>query len=91
MNLHIDSINSGRYSNSATTLLVAGRGNPELTIAHDRALAVFLCAKHCHIPIMVGRAGQPKAGRFLWSPVFPPLYVSPPLGSWKALVVSYQN
>lgn len=51
---------SGRYTALAAAKSVAGRENPELTIAHDRALAVFLCAKHCHIRIMVGRAGQPK-------------------------------
>lgn len=51
---------SGRYTALAAAKSVAGRGNPELTIAHDRASAVFLCAKHCHIRIMVGRAGQPK-------------------------------
>ncbi len=28
--------------------------------AHNRAQAVFLCVKHSHIRIMVGRAGQPQ-------------------------------
>ncbi|EPW1449904.1 ash family protein [Salmonella enterica subsp. houtenae serovar 43:z4:z23:-] len=31
-----------------------------MTIAHSRAQAVFLCVKHGHIRIMVGRAGQPQ-------------------------------
>ncbi|EDV7106927.1 transcriptional regulator [Salmonella enterica subsp. enterica] len=38
----------------------AGRGNPTMTNAHNRAKAVFLCAKHSLIRIMVGRAGQPQ-------------------------------
>lgn len=49
---------SGRYTGLAAAKSVAGRGNPELTIAHDRADAVFLCVMHCYIQIMVGRAGQ---------------------------------
>ncbi|EJM7337542.1 Rha family transcriptional regulator, partial [Escherichia coli] len=36
----------------------AGRGNPMMINAHNRAQAVFLCVKHSHIQIMVGRAGQ---------------------------------
>ncbi|TLI63234.1 peptidase [Escherichia sp. E1130] len=61
MNILIIAFNdSGRYTAQAAAKSVAGRCNPESTIAHDRALAVFLCAKHCHTRIMVGRAGQPK-------------------------------
>ncbi|EDQ5105021.1 hypothetical protein CJD89_003973 [Salmonella enterica subsp. enterica serovar Saintpaul] len=58
MNLHIDSQDFGRYSALAAAKSVAGRGNPESNSAHNRAQAVFLCAKHCHTRIMVGRAGQ---------------------------------
>ncbi|ELT7510344.1 hypothetical protein QPG32_004080 [Salmonella enterica] len=32
-------------------------GVPDITTAHNRAFAVFLRVKHCHIRIMVGRAG----------------------------------
>lgn len=59
MKATLEDLNSGRYSALAAAKSVVGRGNPESTIAHDRAFAVFLCAKHCHIRIMVGRAGQP--------------------------------
>ncbi|ENS0909605.1 Rha family transcriptional regulator, partial [Escherichia coli] len=38
----------------------AGIATPMMTIAHNRAQAVFLCVMHSHIQIMVGRAGQPK-------------------------------
>ncbi|HAK3428041.1 TPA: ash family protein [Salmonella enterica subsp. enterica serovar Muenchen] len=38
----------------------AGIGTPLTTYAHNRAQAVFLCVKYCHIRIMVGRTGQPK-------------------------------
>ncbi|EPU8396306.1 Rha family transcriptional regulator, partial [Shigella flexneri] len=38
----------------------AGIATPTMTTAHNRAQAVFLCVKHSHIQIMVGRAGQPQ-------------------------------
>jgi len=60
VNLHIDSINSGRYSLRAAAKSAAGIGVPDMTTAHNRANAVFLCAKRCHIRIMVGRAGASK-------------------------------
>ncbi|MEP9011487.1 Rha family phage regulatory protein [Enterobacter kobei] len=56
----IDYDNSGRYTVLAAAKSVAGIGVPEFVRAHDRAYAVFLCVKHGHIRIMVGRAGQPK-------------------------------
>ncbi|HED0198838.1 TPA: Rha family transcriptional regulator [Salmonella enterica] len=52
--------NGWRYSASAPHKTGAGRGNPLMTIAHNRAQAVFLCVKHGHIRIMVRRAGQPQ-------------------------------
>ncbi len=50
----------GRYTFRAAAKSAAGIGVPDMTIAHNRAYAVFLCVKHCYISIMVGRAGQPK-------------------------------
>lgn len=54
----LDHLISGSYTVSAPYKTGAGRGNPESNSAHNRAQAVFLCAKHCHTRIMVGRAGQ---------------------------------
>ncbi|MFV4846616.1 Rha family transcriptional regulator [Edwardsiella tarda] len=56
--MSIDNLYSGRYTEKAVAKSAAGRGNPELITAHDRALAVFLCAMHCYTQFMVGRAGQ---------------------------------
>lgn len=56
----LDHLISGSYTVSAPHKTGAGRENPLMTIAHSRAQAVFLCVKHGHIRIMVGRAGQPK-------------------------------
>lgn len=56
----LDHLISGRYTVPAPHKTGAGRGNPEHIRAHNRAFAVFLCVKHCHIRIMVGRAGQPQ-------------------------------
>lgn len=56
----LDHLISGRYTVSAPHKTGAGRGNPESNVAHNRAFAVFLCVKHGHIRIMVGRAGQPQ-------------------------------
>lgn len=56
----LDHLHSGRYTVPAPHKTGAGRGNPESNTAHNRAFAVFLCVKHCHIRIMVGRAGQPQ-------------------------------
>jgi len=51
---------SGSYTFLAAAKSVAGIGVPDMTMAYNRAYAVFLCVKHCHISIMVGRAGEPK-------------------------------
>ncbi|EKZ9427234.1 Rha family transcriptional regulator [Salmonella enterica] len=56
----LDNMISGSYTDSAPHKTGVGRGNPEHIRAHNRAFAVFLCVKHCHIRIMVGRAGQPQ-------------------------------
>ncbi|EOC0702339.1 ash family protein [Salmonella enterica subsp. enterica serovar Kokomlemle] len=56
----LDHLISGRYTVPAPYKTGAGRENPESNVAHNRAFAVFLCVKHCHIRIMVGRAGQPQ-------------------------------
>ncbi len=53
----IDSNNFGRYTVQAAAKSVAGIGVLEFIRAHDRAFAVFLCVKHGHIRIMVGRVG----------------------------------
>lgn len=75
----LDHLISGRYTVPAPYKTGAGRENPELITAHDRAFAVFLCVKHSHIRIMVGRAGQPQGWPVSVVAGFSPLYVSPPL------------
>lgn len=60
MNTGLAKENGWRYSASAPYKTGAGCRNLELITAHNRAFAVFLCVKHCHIRIMVGRAGQPQ-------------------------------
>ena len=57
---HIDSAIPGRYTVQAPYKAGAGRGNPEFTKAHNRALAVFLCHEQHYAQIMVGRAGEPQ-------------------------------
>ncbi|ECI5955674.1 hypothetical protein AHV43_18565 [Salmonella enterica subsp. enterica] len=56
----LDHLILGSYTVCVPYKTGAGRENPLMTIAHSRAQAVFLCVKHGHIRIMVGRAGQPK-------------------------------
>ncbi|ECF2366354.1 hypothetical protein E1890_16925 [Salmonella enterica subsp. enterica serovar Mountpleasant] len=56
----LDHLISGRYTVQAPYKTGAGICTPLMTIAHNRAQAVFLCVKHAHIQIMVGRAGQPQ-------------------------------
>ncbi|EFR9487994.1 transcriptional regulator [Salmonella enterica] len=60
MNVVLENLNGWRYSSPAPHKTGAGRGNPMSNMAHNRASAVFLRAKHSHIRIMVGRAGQPQ-------------------------------
>ncbi|EEW3914590.1 peptidase [Escherichia coli] len=59
---HIDSAIPGRYTVPAPYKAGAGRGNPEFTKAHNRALAVFLCHEQHYAQIMVGRAGPTSVG-----------------------------
>ena len=58
MNVAIENQYGWNYSAPAPHKTGAGRGNPKVTRAHNRAEAVFLCVMHSHIQIMVGRAGQ---------------------------------
>ncbi|HHZ0201844.1 TPA: Rha family transcriptional regulator [Escherichia coli] len=60
--LNIDSTIPGRYTVPAPYKAGAGRGNPEFTKAHNRALAVFLCHEQHYAQIMVGRAGPTSVG-----------------------------
>ncbi|EOU4924915.1 TPA: transcriptional regulator [Escherichia coli] len=60
LNVAIENQNGWNYSASAPHKTGAGIATPMMTIAHNRAQAVFLCVMHSHIQIMVGRAGQPK-------------------------------
>ncbi len=60
LNVAIENQNGWNYSASAPHKTGAGRGNPTMTNAHNRAKAVFLCAKHSLIRIMVWRVGQPQ-------------------------------
>lgn len=75
----LDNMISGSYTDSTPHKTGVGRENPEFITAHNRAFAVFLCVKHCHIRIMVGRAGQPKGWPGSVMTGFSPLYVSPPM------------
>ena len=58
LNVAIENQNGWNYSAPAPHKTGAGRGNPMIINAHNRAQAVFLCVMHSHIQIMVGRAGQ---------------------------------
>ncbi|ECO0851682.1 peptidase [Salmonella enterica subsp. enterica serovar Newport] len=58
MSKGLDSVINGRYVFPAPYKTGAGCRNPLFTIAHNRAHAVFLRAKHRHTQIMVGRTGQ---------------------------------
>ncbi|ECZ6617465.1 transcriptional regulator [Salmonella enterica] len=60
MNVVLENLNGWRYSSPAPHKTGAGIATPMFTKAHNRASAVFLRAKHNHIRIMVGRAGQPQ-------------------------------
>ncbi|EJP3659474.1 ash family protein [Salmonella enterica] len=60
MSKGLDSVINGRYVFPAPAKSGVGIGVPLVTTAHNRAHAVFLCAKHRHTQIMVGRAGQPQ-------------------------------
>ncbi|EFI6094562.1 transcriptional regulator [Escherichia coli] len=60
LNVAIENQNGWNYSAPAPHKTGAGRGNPMMITAHNRAQAVFLCVMHSHIQIMVGRAGQPQ-------------------------------
>lgn len=75
----LDHLISGRYTVPAPYKTGVGCENPEHIRAHNRAFAVFLCVKHGHIRIMVGRAGQPQGWPGSRVTGFSPLYVSPPL------------
>ncbi|EPZ3416263.1 Rha family phage regulatory protein, partial [Shigella flexneri] len=57
LNVAIENQNGWNYSASAPHKTGAGRGNPNVTRAHSRAEAVFLCVMHSSIQIMVGCAG----------------------------------
>lgn len=60
MNAVLENRNDWQYSTCVPHKTGAGIGTPNIIRAHNRASAVFLCAKHCFIRIMVGRAGQPS-------------------------------
>ncbi|MDH0321273.1 ash family protein [Citrobacter freundii] len=48
------------HSDQALAKSSAGICTPPTTKAHPPRKRFFLCVKHGHIRIMVGRAGQPK-------------------------------
>ncbi|VEW00035.1 Ash family protein [Escherichia coli] len=60
LNVAIENQNGWNYSAPAPHKTGAGIATPMFIMAHNRAQAVFLCVKHSHIQIMVGRAGQPQ-------------------------------
>lgn len=57
MSKGLDSVINGRYVFPAPYKAGAGFRSLLITIAHNRAHAVFLCAMHCHVQIMAGRMG----------------------------------
>ncbi|HFW4797493.1 TPA: Rha family transcriptional regulator [Salmonella enterica subsp. diarizonae serovar 60-67:z35:-] len=62
MSKGLDSVINGRYGFPAPYKAGAGIATPLITRAHNRAHAVFLCAKHRHTQIMVGRTGPTSVG-----------------------------
>lgn len=60
LNVAIENQNGWNYSAPAPHKTGAGICTPMMTIAHNRAQAVFLCVMPSNIQIMVGRAGQPQ-------------------------------
>lgn len=60
MSKGLDSVINGRYVFPAPYKTGAGFRSLPITIAHNRAQAVFLCVKPCHIQIMAGRIGASK-------------------------------
>ncbi|HGA5699006.1 TPA: Rha family transcriptional regulator [Salmonella enterica subsp. enterica serovar Birkenhead] len=79
MSKGLDSVINGRYVFPAPYKAGAGRENPLIDVAHNRAHAVFLCAKHRHTQIMAGRTGPTSVGPGSTLTGFSPLYVSPPM------------
>lgn len=79
MSKGLDSVINGRYVFPAPYKTGVGRENPLITTAHNRAHAVFLCVKPCHIQIMAGRTGQPQGWPGSVVTGFSPLHVSPPM------------
>lgn len=63
---HIDSAIPGRYTVQAPYKAGAGRGNPEFTKAHNRALAVFCVMSSITPKLWWGVQGQLRLGRVLW-------------------------
>ncbi|HHI2551384.1 TPA: Rha family transcriptional regulator [Klebsiella aerogenes] len=59
MNLHIDSMNSGRYSDRAAAKSVAGLRIPESNVAHNRASGFFVRNALARLS-MVAQAGAPS-------------------------------
>ncbi|EDQ2394380.1 hypothetical protein RU50_005504 [Salmonella enterica subsp. enterica] len=57
MSKGLDSVINGRYGFPAPYKTGAGFRSLESNVAHNRAEAVFLCVKPCHIQIMAGRTG----------------------------------
>ncbi|ECI3886745.1 peptidase [Salmonella enterica subsp. enterica] len=57
MSKGLDSVINGRYVFPAPYKTGAGFRSLPITTAHNRAHAVFLCVKPCHIQIMAGRIG----------------------------------
>lgn len=60
MNAVLENKNGWNYSSPVVAKSAAGIATPYFTKAHNRAHAVFLCVKHSHTRIMVGRMGQPS-------------------------------
>ncbi|WP_278426803.1 Rha family phage regulatory protein [Hafnia paralvei] len=78
MNLHIDSMNSGRYSSIAPAKSGAGIGVPEFTIAHNRASGFFVCDAQLYLS-MVGWVGASKDAPGSVVTGTPTLLSSPPM------------
>ncbi|EAY4772722.1 peptidase [Salmonella enterica] len=79
MSKGLDSVINGRYVFPAPYKAGAGFSSLLITIAHNRAHAVFLCVKPCHIQIMAGRTGASSDAPGSIVTGLLTLYVSPPL------------
>lgn len=83
----IDSDNSERYIVLAAAKSVAGIGVPEFSTAHNRAKAVFCVQCTATSRLWWAGQGHRKMRRYLWKPVTPTLFGSPPVRLASVVVI----